>query len=243
MARTAPAATSSPASLRFAWPQHNVLRGGQRHRRPRGLPRRRPRRWRVWGNEVTLNRLWLDLSHIGVSPWDKLFVLNADVWGGYPGARAELMSYLKAQGIGNVVAITGDLHAFECGVIRDNPDPAVGSPVMVDFVGAGISSPSFYREVLEQLGRIGQSRLTDLAAIPDALDRLLRDQNPDLLYGDHDAQGYAVATVTPDSFAVVYNKVKPLNSDGSAPANPLATRTRITLANGSTAPTVEINVT
>ncbi len=200
-------------------------------------------RWRVWGNEVTLNRLWLDLSHIGISPWDKLFVLNADVWDGYPGERTELMSYLKAQGIGNVVSVSGDLHAFECGVIRDNPDPAVGSAVMVDFVGAGISSPSFYREILEQLGRIGQSRLTDLAAIPDALDRLLRKQNPDLVYGDHDAQGYAVATVTPDNFVVVFNKVKPLNSDGSAPANPLATRTRITLANGSTAPSVEVNVT
>lgn len=199
-------------------------------------------RWRVWGNEVTLNRLWLDLSHIGISPWHKLFVLNADVWDGYPAARTELMADLEAQGIRNVVSVSGDLHAFQCGVVRDDPDPAVGSAVMVDFVGAGISSPSFYREILEQLGRIGQSRLTDLAAIPDALDRLLRNQNPDLVYGDHDAQGYAVATVTQDSFVVVYNKVKPLNSDGSAPANPLATRTRITLSNGSTVPTVEVNV-
>jgi alkaline phosphatase D len=199
-------------------------------------------RWRVWGNEVTLNRMWLDLTHIGISGYDKLFVLNADVWDGYPSARADLMNYLKAQNIRNVVAVTGDLHAFQCGVVRDNPDPDVGTAVMVDFVGAGISSPSYYREVLEQLGRIGQSRITDLAAIPDALDRLLRNQNPDLAYGDHDAQGYSVATVTPDSFVVVYNKVKPLNSDGSAPANPLLSRTRITVTNGSTTPSVEVGI-
>jgi alkaline phosphatase D len=199
-------------------------------------------RWRVWGNEVTLNRMWLDLRNLPVSPYDQLLVLNADVWDGYPSAKNELMAYLQAQGIGNVVAITGDLHAFQCGVVRDNPDPAVGTPVMVDFVSAGISSPSYYREVTEQLGRLGQSRISDLVALPDALDRLLRNQNPDLIYGDHDAQGYAVATVTAGSFVVIYNKVKPLNSDGTAPADPLATRTRITLASGSTSPVVEMNV-
>jgi alkaline phosphatase D len=200
-------------------------------------------RWKVWGNEVTLNRMWLDLSKLAPSPYDQVYVLNADVWDGYPTARNELMGYLKAQGIGNVVAVSGDLHAFQCGVVRDNPDPAVGSPVMVDFVSAGISSPSYYHEVLDQLGRLGQSKLTELAAVPRALDRLLLNQNPDLVYGDHDAQGYAVATVTADRFVVVYNKVKPLNSDGTAPGAPLDKRTRITLANGTITPTVEDNVT
>jgi alkaline phosphatase D len=200
-------------------------------------------RWKVWGNEVTLNRMWLDLTRLAPAPFDQLYVLNADIWDGYPAARAELMSYLKAQNIRNVVAVTGDLHAFQCGVVRDNPDPAVGTPVMVDFVSAGISSLSYYHEVLTQLGKLGQSRLTGLAAVPRALDRLLLDQNPDLLYGDHDAQGYAVATVTPDSFVVEYNKVKPLNSDGTAPGSPLDKKTRITLLHDTTTPTVADNVT
>jgi alkaline phosphatase D len=138
--------------------------------------------------------------------------------------------------------VSGDLHAFQCGVVRDNPDPAVGTPVMVDFVSAGVSSLSYYHEVLAQLGKFGSSRLTELAAVPRALDRLLANQNPDLVYGDHDAQGYAVATVTAESFVVVYNKVKPLNDNGTLPANPLDKRTRITLVAGSTAPGVEDNV-
>jgi alkaline phosphatase D len=48
--------------------------------------------------------------------------------------------------------------------------------------------------------------------------------------------------VTAESFVVVYNKVKPLNDNGTAPAQALARRTRITLASGSTLPVVKDNV-
>jgi alkaline phosphatase D len=41
---------------------------------------------------------------------------------------------------------------------------------------------------------------------------------------------------------VTYNKVKPLNTDGSVPASPLLKRTRITVTAGSLAPLVEDNV-
>ena len=41
---------------------------------------------------------------------------------------------------------------------------------------------------------------------------------------------------------VMFNKVKPLNADGSKPASPLLKRTRITLAVGSTSPLGEDNV-
>lgn len=71
----------------------------------------------------------------------------------------------------------------------------------------------------------------------------MQANNPDFAYVDHEAQGYAVATVTPQSFIVVFTKVKSLNGDGTKPAAPLAQRTRISLAAGSTAPTVEDNVT
>jgi alkaline phosphatase D len=195
--------------------------------------------WKVWGNEVTLNRMWVDLRNAAPPPYNQLYVTNADAWDGYPAHRAELMGYLKAQSIKNVVAITGDLHAFQCGVIRDNPDPAVGTPVAVDFVAAGISSDSFYHYMRD--GAVG-TPLTPLVASPQVFDGLLRANNPDFAYVDHDAQGYAIATVTPGAFTVMFNKVKPLNADGSKPASPLLKRTRITLALGSTTPVVEDNV-
>ncbi|UUZ55429.1 hypothetical protein LP419_06830 [Massilia sp. H-1] len=70
----------------------------------------------------------------------------------------------------------------------------------------------------------------------------MRGHNPDFAYADHDAQGYAVATVTAASFSVMFNKVKPLNPDGSKLTTPLMKRTKITLALGSTSPVVEDNV-
>ena len=72
-------------------------------------------------------------------------------------------------------------------------------------------------------------------------DGLLRAHNPDFAYVDHNAQGYASATLTAAALTVVYNKVKPLNADGTAPASPLLKRTRITLAAGSRQPVVQDN--
>lgn len=195
--------------------------------------------WKVWGNEVTLNRMWLDLRAQAPAPYNQLYVVNADGWDGYPAHRAELMGYLSTQGVKNVVAITGDLHAFQCGVLYDNADPATGKPVAVDFVGAGISSSSFYKYL--SAGAAG-SPLAPLVATPATFDGVMRANNPAFAYADHDAQGYSVATVTAAGFTVVFNKVKPLNPDGTKPAAPLSKRTRITLAAGSTTPTVADNV-
>ena len=195
--------------------------------------------WKVWGNEVTLNRMQIDLRASAPPPYDNQYVVNADAWDGYPAHRAELMTFLKTNSIKNVVAITGDLHAFQCGIIRDNPDPALGTPVAVDFVAAGISSDSFYRYLHEGAG---STPLAPLVATPATFDAVIRGHNPDFAYADHDAQGFAVATVTATSFVVMFNKVKPLNADGSKPAAPLLKRTRITLALGSTTPVVEDNV-
>jgi alkaline phosphatase D len=198
-----------------------------------------PAQWKVWGNEVTLNRMWLDLRQRLPSPFDREFVLDADTWDGYPSHRAELIGYLREHGIGNVVAISGDLHTFQCGVVRDDPDPARGTPVMVDFVGAGISSESLFDALKRELGI---PPLDGLFSLPGDFTRLARGQNPDLAYADFSAQGYAVATVTQGQFSVVFNKVEPLGADGSAPASALGSRTRITLAAGSTQPVVEVNI-
>jgi len=137
-----------------------------------------------------------------------------------------------------VVALTGDLHAFQCGTVRHLPDPATGAPVLVDFVSAGISSSSFYSYV--KAGSAG-TPLAALVATPEGFDAVLQANNPDFAYVDHNAQGYASATLTATSLVVTFNKVKPLNADGSLPASPLLKRTRITLAVGSTTPVVEDN--
>jgi alkaline phosphatase D len=195
--------------------------------------------WKVWGNEVTLNRMWADLRQVAPPPYNNVYVVNADVWDGYPTHKAELMGYLNTQDIRNVVAITGDLHAFQCGVVRDNPDPAVGTPVAVDFVSAGISSDSFFHYLRD--GAAG-TPLTALVANGPTFDAFMRANNPDFAYVDHDAQGFAIASVSAQAFRVEFHKVKPLNADGSKPASPRLKTTRITVAVNSTTPVVEDNV-
>ncbi|WP_029000139.1 alkaline phosphatase D family protein [Azohydromonas australica] len=195
--------------------------------------------WKLWGNAVMLNRLWADLRDVLPSPLDTVYVLAGDSWDGYPAHKAEVLGWLKSEGIRNVVALTGDLHAFQCGVVRDLPDPAVGTPVLVDLVSAGISSASLFSGVRSAV--VG-TPLESLAGVPEALNGLLREHNPDLLHADHDAQGYASVTLTADRLVAVFNKVKPLEADGSAPAQSLLRRTRITVTAGSLAPLVEDGV-
>lgn len=179
--------------------------------------------------------MWLDLRTLAPAPYNALYVVNADGWDGYPTHRAELLSHLKTNAIRNVVAITGDLHAFQCHVVRDNPDPAVGTPVLVDFVSAGISSSSFYSYIK---AGAGGTPLAALAATPAVFDATLKAHNPDLRHGDHDAQGYASAVVTAASFDVTFHKVRPLNAEGTAPASPLLSDTHLTVAAGSTSVSV-----
>lgn len=195
--------------------------------------------WKLWGNAVTLNRMWLDLRATAVAPYDNLYVVNCDTWNGFPAHQAELMGFLKAHGIQNVVALTGDLHAFQCGVVRDRPDPATGSPVLVDFVCAGISSASFYSYVQASAEA---TPLAALVASPATFDAALQAHNPDLRYADHHAQGYALATVSANRLVVVFHKVHPLDAAGRVPARLLHKRTRITLAKGSTTPVIEDGV-
>ena len=79
--------------------------------------------WKVWGNEVMMNRLWLDLTPLAPAPDNAVFVVNCDAWDGYPSHKAELMAFLKTQNITNLVAITGDLHAFQAASCATCPIP------------------------------------------------------------------------------------------------------------------------
>jgi alkaline phosphatase D len=87
------------------------------------------------------------------------FLLNCDQWDGYNSERKALMAHLKTNNIGNVVAMTGDIHSFFAGTVNDDFDATGGgTPVMVDLVSAGISSDSFFsylRDAASTLGDIG----------------------------------------------------------------------------------------
>lgn len=70
------------------------------------------------------------------------FLLDCDQWDGYNAERKYLMGQLLAKGVQNVVAVTGDIHAFYAGVVMADYDAATQVPAMVDLVTAGVSSNS-----------------------------------------------------------------------------------------------------
>ncbi len=102
--------------------------------------------WKIWGNETSLLKMAVDGAALPTAPADlkQRFVLNADQWDGYNAERKVLMAHLSNNKVANVVAITGDLHAFFAGEVMDDYKAATPTPVMVDLVTAGISSNSFF---------------------------------------------------------------------------------------------------
>ncbi|PZP31262.1 MAG: hypothetical protein DI603_12900 [Roseateles depolymerans] len=100
--------------------------------------------WKIWGNEVSLLRMGIDGAKIPTAPaaFKTKFVLNADQWDGFNAERKYLMGQLLAKGVKNVVAVTGDIHAFYAGVVMADYDAATPVPAMVDLVTAGVSSNS-----------------------------------------------------------------------------------------------------
>jgi alkaline phosphatase D len=57
------------------------------------------------------------------------------------------MTFLKDEGIRNVVSLSGDHHAHFAGLVYDDYDAASPVPVMVDIAAAGISSQSQWASV------------------------------------------------------------------------------------------------
>ncbi|SFZ72243.1 alkaline phosphatase D [Chitinimonas taiwanensis DSM 18899] len=86
------------------------------------------------------------------------FLLNADQWDGFNAERKALMAHLASNNIKNVVALTGDIHAFYAGTVHDDYSAAGGgTPVMVDLVTAGVSSDSFFSYLKDAVGSLSSS--------------------------------------------------------------------------------------
>jgi len=103
-----------------------------------------------------------------LAPFFTRFLLNCDQWDGYNSERKALMAHLKTNSIGNVVAITGDIHAFFAGTVSDDFDATGGgTPVMVDLVSAGISSDSFFSYLRDAASALGD--IATLVAYPLAI--------------------------------------------------------------------------
>ena len=206
-----------------------------------------PAVWKLWGNEVSLLRMQLDLRAIAPTPFNKVFLLNCDQWDGYNAARKRLTGFIRDTGIENVVALTGDLHAFFAGQVFDDYDSAAPKPVMVDITTAGISSTPFFYEFYDYAKNDPTYKLLAPlvyvdgpdGALINTFDATLRQFNPWLKVVDTRVLGYMIVTVTADKLVVQQKRFRELNADGTPPPAVPTGVTTITVAAGATAMTVQ----
>lgn len=158
------------------------------------------------------------------------YVLNADQWDGYDAERKNLMAFLKTNNVRNVVALTGDIHAFFAGVVMDDFDAATPTPVMVDLVGAGLSSNtlmSTYKSVVDNDPRFAEIKALIYeevsGAVVNTLNRTLAHFNSWMRYAETNVTGYSVVTLTPDRLNCAFHIMKGL-VDGNAPPQPATAR-------------------
>ncbi len=120
--------------------------------------------WKVWCNEMPMMRFDVPKADSPVLLFDR--IAFCDAWDDKPTERKELMTFLKDKDIGNVVVLTGDMHAHFAGTLMDDYDAASPVPVATEFVAAGISSNSVF-SFFESAVRSQPQPLKDLITFDD----------------------------------------------------------------------------
>ena len=151
--------------------------------------------WKVVGNEVMM----MPAKVLGNSYY------SFDSWQGYQTEREELLDHIKAQGIRDVVFVTGDIHTFIAGDVRR--DDGAGDSVALEFVGGSVTSLSLGEIDLNAGGGVvipgNDANPSTAPALVDAL----RGINPWVDQADFDHHGYGLAKVSRQEFDVTLKRV------------------------------------
>lgn len=161
--------------------------------------------WKMWGNEYCLIPLQIDLSGLPLpEQFQTRFYLSNDGWDGFRDKRSELVAELSS--VGNVVAVTGDVHAFYAGTPMTNDDP---SKKIVELVGSSISARTFRSEIQ---GAVASdpvlSQIPGAGTLAAALDNLLlAPVNPHLGFADSARNGFVIADVSATEIVATYYRI------------------------------------
>ena len=152
--------------------------------------------WKFWGNETQLAQMVVDLrTGFDMLPDDykQLFYFTVDQWDGYRSERAEILGAIAATP--NVVALTGDIHAFyACEIYEDFDNPSA-EPACVEYTTAGISSRSVQEiteRIIEQDDLLSSLGLLEAAA---QFDQILSMASPHYLYRNSRSYGLGIVDV------------------------------------------------
>jgi alkaline phosphatase D len=97
--------------------------------------------WKLWANSVPLMPLRFDLDALGAGLGEAVFTI--DSWEGYQHERGELLRFLTAERVANVLSLTGDHHNNFAGLV---PAPEPGAPApAAELAVTGVSSTSVWQ--------------------------------------------------------------------------------------------------
>lgn len=174
--------------------------------------------WKVWGNEYCLIPLVIDLTALPIDPFNQRFYMNVDQWDGMRDRRSALIAELAD--VGNVVAITGDIHAFYAGVPSVNGDPGKH---IVELVTAGISSGTFKSSLIAQVANDPVLSMTPGASnLAEAIDDLFLTTgvNPHLAHADSSSNGFVSVELDGAELIATYHVIAEADVDVDLEASP-----------------------
>jgi alkaline phosphatase D len=151
--------------------------------------------WKIWGNETQLIQMLIDISGFPKVPvlFKGVYYFTVDQWDGYRTERNEILGQLA--GVENLVALTGDIHAFyaaELHVDFDNPGP---KPIGVEYVTAGISSSPVQEITAVAVLTLDASGDFGLQELVPQFDQILTAASPHYKYANSKAHGVSVIEV------------------------------------------------
>jgi alkaline phosphatase D len=157
-----------------------------------------PAVWKFWANEVMLMQLKLA----------GFIYIDLDQWDGYGKERQSLLNTIKTAGVNNFVALTGDLHTFLAGYLKPTFDDLFASPMGVEFMVGSVTSANL-AEGIESAVDLPSCPLPakQFRVPPNALEPLIRFNNPHIQYWDSSTHGYALLAVTSAQLVCTYKAV------------------------------------
>jgi alkaline phosphatase D len=162
-----------------------------------------PATWKLWANEVML----MQLKAAG------LIFVNLDQWDGYPKERSYILRTVRDANVKNFVALTGDLHTFLAGYLKPDFNNLFQSPVGVELMVGSISSANLAEELTSAVHLPSAPvPAKNFGLPPNALDPMIRLNNPHIRYWNSSTHGYGILDITPTRLQCTFKAVTTIRS-------------------------------
>lgn len=184
-----------------------------------------PRMWKLWGNETMIMQLKLANTYLGggadsvlpeveQSPQTDGVYVSLDQWDGYGAEQREIPRRVREAGTENFVVITGDIHSFVAGYVKEDYDDPANEPpnaVGTAFVCGSVTSSNLNELALgaDNGGAGNGSRLPLLTAdaYRELQSGLNKSSNPHFEFFNSDTHGYNLMELTKQELVCTMKEV------------------------------------